>query len=108
VQGIDIWLEPSPLTLIGRFDSPLEMGIALALNKPIIAPDIPLYREKLDGYSRAWFYPHEPGGVAKAVGAALNGGAVDPTAGADRIGEFLPLAEWRSRYQAALLGALGS
>lgn len=107
VQSIDIWLEPPPLTLIGRFDSPLELGVAMALKKPVVAPDIPLYREKLAGYSRAWFYPREPGGIAEAVRAALNGGAADGIASEERIGEFLPLAEWQSRYETVLSGASG-
>lgn len=99
----DLWVEPPPLTMLGTLSPPFTIGLAMGLGKPILAPDLPAYRERLSGYRSSWFYSAEAHSLPQAVSAALGrGGASGRAAGPGRR-----LSEWGEAYEKLLISAAG-
>ena len=93
---IDIWVEATATSATGRLASPFEMEMAVAMGISIAAPDLPVYRERLAGYQRAYFYgAGTAGDLARALkeinAARLDEGLIKPTA---RTDSNASLANW--------------
>jgi glycosyltransferase involved in cell wall biosynthesis len=70
----DVLVLPNPLTPVSaRYTSPLKLFEYLAMGRPIVASDLPAFREVLtDRQNALLFEPGSPAALARAVRAVLD------------------------------------
>jgi hypothetical protein len=97
---MDLWVEPPPLTDYGSLTTPVQLELAKHLGARILAPDLPVFRERLEHYAKAAFYaPDSAGMFGEALGEALSRPMdSEEPAHWDRT-------PWAQQFEAALTGA---